>query len=98
MQFEPEQLSKFCTAYIPGFEPEKFRLVAVRLFCGKEIMLTIYTEEIGSNKTLSNGRYPVKKIKTEIRSAAELLAFASAFNFTVANPEYNLDAMEITNK
>lgn len=91
--------ARLCRKFIPGYDAERFHIVAIRLFCGKEIVLTIYAEDRSAGTTsLHEGKFPVKKIKTELSSAAELFEFVTAFNFTVANPSYNIDGMEVVNR
>ena len=99
MLLDDQGAEKLCRKYIPGYDPQWFSLVAIRLFSGKEILLTIYAEDRSAGKSnLHEGKFPVKKIKTMLNSAAELLELVSSFNFTVANPLYNIDEMEVVNK
>lgn len=99
MQFDHSGLEKLCNRFIAGYDPQRFRVVAVRLFCGKEIVLTIFVEDrLKESAAIPEGKFPVKKIKTELRSVAELLECAGSFNFTVANPAYNIDEMEVMNR
>ena len=99
LRLDPEGTDKLCVKFIPGYDRARFQVVAIRLFCGKEIVLTIYAEDRSAGtSSLHEGKFPVKKIKTPLQSAAELFALVSAFNFTVANPAFNIAEMEVVHR
>jgi hypothetical protein len=96
--FEAMDLEDLCMVHIPGYDKERFQIVAVRVFASKEFIVTVYAEDKQSNKTVGELRYPVKKFKIQTLSMAELFNFVEAFNFTVSDDDYYLEDMEVTNK
>ena len=98
-EFTGERLNALFEKHITGYDPLWFIVVAIRLFCAKEIILTIYAEDkLSQNSGLAKDKYPVKKFKKELRHTSEFFDFVQAFNLTVANPEYNIDDMEVMNR
>ena len=91
-------LEDLCVKHIPGFEKERFEIVAVRVFASKEFIVTIYAADKHSQKTVNELRYPVKKFKIQSLSMQELFNFVEAFNFTVSDDDFYLEDMEVTNK
>ena len=91
-------LQDLCIKHIPGYEKERFDIVAVRVFASKEFIVTIYAADKQSNKTVKEMRYPVKKFKVQSLSMAELFDFVEAFSFTVSDDNFYLEDMEVTNK
>ena len=99
MDFDNLKLERLCQKHFAGFETARFGIVAVRLFSGHELVLTVYAEDrLNHNTALPEKKFPVKKFKTEIKTLTEFFEVAQVFNFTVANPDYNIDAMEVTNR
>ena len=98
-EFNSANFEQLCHRYFAGFDTSRFSVVAVRLYCAREIVLTVYAEDkLNKNHELPENKFPVKKFKTELKSTAELLEVMSAYNFTVADPAYNVDEMEVMNR
>jgi hypothetical protein len=91
-------MNDFCAKRIPGYDPERFDVVAVRVFAGAEFIVTIYAADKLSEKNVKVDKFPVKKFKLENLSFSELFNMVEAFNFTIGNKEYNLEDMEVINK
>ena len=92
-------LTELCAKHFPTFDPERFAVVAIRLFAGKETVLTVYAEDRQSGRSdLSENKFPVKKFKKELAGAGELFEFFTAFNFTVTDKRYNLEEIEVINR
>src|SRR5690349_6486369 len=96
--WEQMDLEDLCIAHIPGYDKERFEIVAVRVFASKEFIVTVYAADKQSQKTVKELRYPVKKFKIQTLSMNELFNFVEAFNFTVSDDDYYLEDMEVTNK
>ncbi len=91
-------LEDLCVEHIPGYDRERFEIVAVRVFASKEFIVTIYAADKHSQKSVKELRYPVKKFKIQTLSMSALFNFVEAFNFTVSDDDYYLEDMEVTNK
>lgn len=99
MEFDKEAIKDLCVKFIFGYDPARFEVVAIRLFCAKEILLTIYAEDKLSNGSgLGENKFPVKKFKKPIISPGEFFEFVKAFNFTITAESYNMEDMEVTNR
>lgn len=93
-------LDDICMQNIPDYNRDRFEAVALRLFAGKEVIITIYAldkqRQEGSN--FSTEKMPVKKFKLQNVSVAKLLDWFQEFNFTINTGNYHLEDMEVINK
>jgi hypothetical protein len=95
---ESKDLEELCAKHIPGYDRDRFEIVAIRVFASKEFIVTVYAADKVSNKTVRELRYPVKKFKIQSLAMHELYEFVEAFNFTISADDYDVDDMDVTNK
>lgn len=93
--FNDLHLEELCIKHVPGYEVDRFDIVAIRVFAGKEFIVTVFASD--KLKMKSNGS-AVKKFKIEKVSPMEFLNYIESFNFTVSEEGYHLDQMEVINK
>jgi hypothetical protein len=95
-----QNLDDLCMQYIDGYNPDRFEAVAVRLFAGRETIVTVYALDKTRQDNSSNpeAKLPVKKFKLEYLSVKELFDFFEEFNFTLSSGNYNLEDIEVINK
>jgi hypothetical protein len=99
MEFDREAMKRLCSKYIPGYDDDRYEVTAIRLYCAKEIILTIYArDKSNAGTTLPDNKFPVKKFKKQIDSPAEFFEFVQAFNFTISGGDYDMHDMEVTNR
>jgi hypothetical protein len=99
MEFDRDAMKQLCVKYIPGYEEERYEVVAIRLYCAGEIILTIYArDKSNSGTSLPVNKFPVKKFKKQIDSPAGFFEFVKAFNFTISAEDYDMHDMEVTNR
>lgn len=99
VSIDDTMLKQLCMKLIPSYDENRFEVVAVRVYSGSESFVTFYLEDReNASTTLHPGRYPVKKFKVEIGSLETLYKAITGFNFTLANPAYRIEDMEVTNK
>jgi hypothetical protein len=95
-----EKLHQLLVKHIGDYNPDRFELVAVRIYYGKETVVTIYSldknRQEGSN--FSKEKLPVHKFKVNNLHPAELLPFIEECNFTLTTGNYDLNEMEVINK
>jgi hypothetical protein len=93
-------LDEFCKSYFDNYDSSRFEAVAVRVYYGKEMIITLYaldrSRQEGTNYSMN--KFPVKKFKKEIFSLNELASFVEEFNFTLNTGNYSLEEMEVINK
>lgn len=93
-------LDEFCERNFNNYDRDRFEAIAIRLFYGKEIIMTLYaldrTRQEGSNFDFN--KLPVKKFKINFRSLPEILSFVDEFNFTLGVGNYSLEDMVVINK
>ena len=93
-------LDDYCMQNVPDYNRDRFEAIALRLFAGKEIIVTVYAldkqRQEGSN--FDPERLPVKKMKIENVSVAKLFEWFDEFNFTLSTGNYHLEDMEVINK
>ncbi len=101
LKFRPKKnLDEFCETYFDNYDRERFEAIAIRLYYGKELIVTLYALD----KTRHKGpdfyfdKLPVKKFKTSAISLAEVMPFIEEFNFTLTSGKYPLDSIEVINK
>jgi hypothetical protein len=87
----------FCRRYIPGFDPGRFRVLAVRVFAASEFIVTVYAVD-QLHERAADGSLNVKKFKLQNVSMQNLSNLVEAFNFTVSDPHYDLEQIKVMNK
>jgi hypothetical protein len=94
---EGQTLDHFCKAYIKDYDTARYEAVALRVFAGKEMIITVYAVDRSKlNGTPGSGKkLKVKKFKLEHIPVADLFNYLEAFNFTVAPGTYNIEDMEV---
>lgn len=95
-----KSLNDFCKLNFNNFDPERFEALALRVFHGKETVVTLYAVD-KSRQDGTNGesdKLPVKKFKSTDLSLTHMLPFVKEFNFTVTSGNYPVENMEVTNK
>jgi hypothetical protein len=101
VEFQPgRSLIEFCERNFQNFDPDRFEVVAVRLYFGMEMIITLYAldkaRQEGSNYNIN--RLPVRKFKLNNLSALDVLEFVSEFNLTLSTGNYDISDMEVINK
>jgi hypothetical protein len=93
-------LDEFCERHFNNYNSDQFEAVAIRVYYGKEMIVTLYAldkvRQKGTNYNIN--KIPVKKFKTTAFGFSDLLTFISEFNFTLSTGNYDLDEMEVINK
>jgi hypothetical protein len=93
-------LDEFCEQNFDNYNSDQYEAVALRVFYGKEMAVTLYAldkvRQEGSNYNIN--KIPVKKFKTTSLGVSELLAFVQEFNFTLSVGNYPIEEMEVINK
>lgn len=93
-------LDEFCDKNFDNYNSDQYEAVALRVFYGKEIAVTLYAldkvRQEGSNYNIN--KIPVKKFKTSSFGLSELFGFIDEFNFTLSAGNYPLEDMEVINK
>src|SRR3954471_9034129 len=93
-------LNDYCAAHIPGYDSNRLEVLAIRLFYGKEIIVTIYAADKARIKrsALNPGKIPVKKFKRDFSFLKNMLPWVSKCNFTLITGQYPIEEMEVINK
>jgi hypothetical protein len=95
-----KSLEEFCERNFHNYDPDRFEAVALRLYFGKEMVVTLYaldrSRQEGSNYDIN--KLPVKKFKMFDLSALDVLSFITEFNITLSAGNYDISDMEVTNK
>ncbi len=95
-----QTLDDFCATYIPEYNRDRFEAMAIRVFVGKENIITVYAVDKlrQENSNIPADKIPVKKFKLEGVPLDSLFPYCDSFNCTLSTNNYPLDAMEVTNK
>jgi hypothetical protein len=101
VKFKPgSPLNEFCAQHIPNYNPARFEILAMRVYYGKEIAVTLYAvdkEHLGKG-TYDGLKIPVKKFRLNNLFLKDLLPFIDECNFTLTTGLYPLADMEVINK
>jgi hypothetical protein len=93
-------LNDICIRFVPAYEPDRFEPIALRLFYGREIIMTIYaldkSKQEGNN--YDPATLPVKKFKLENISVNQLSQFVEEINFTVNTGDHKVEDIEVENR
>ena len=86
--------------YIHDYNRDRFEAIAVRIFSGKENIVTLYAIDKvrQEDSTVPPGKIPVKKFKIVDIPLRELIPHLESFNFTLGTNNYPIEAMEVMNK
>jgi len=101
LKFKPGvDINAFCSSRIPDFDAERFEVVAIRLYYGKETVVTIYARDKTRSESMSGkeDKIPVRKFKLGLNFLQELLPFVEEMNTTLLTGNIPLDNMEVMNK
>jgi len=93
-------LIDLCEKFFKTFNADEHEPIALRLFYGKETILTLYALDKVRQENSSDFRekLPVRKFKEVIDSIEEVLLFLNEMNFTLEAGNFPLDDMEVINK
>lgn len=93
-------LDDFCVQHIAEYNCDRFEAFAIRLFFGKETVITVYAVDKirEENSDLKAKKIAVKKFKINTIPVNELFSYCAAFNCTLTTGNYNLEDMEVMNK
>lgn len=93
-------LDEFCEIHFDNYDRDRFEAIAIRLYYGKEIIVTLFALDKARHggPDFNFGKLPVKKFKTTTIPIDQILPFIKEFNFTLATGKYPLDEIEIINK
>lgn len=93
-------LDEFCEQNFANYSRERFEAIAIRLYYGKETIVTLYALDKGRQETGSANfcKLPVKKFKSTTIPLDKVLPYVSEFNFTLSTGKYPLDEIEVINK
>ncbi|MES2515838.1 MAG: hypothetical protein V4580_16915 [Bacteroidota bacterium] len=94
LTFSEHKLSDLCLRHIPGFEPERFNIIAVRVFAGKEFIVTVFAQDNLNHDDLHH----VRKFKIETLSHKEFYNYVDSYNFTLVDESVHIDGMAVLNK
>ncbi|HEX2683838.1 MAG TPA: hypothetical protein VHL77_07890 [Ferruginibacter sp.] len=101
VSFEQDQnLEDLCAKYINDYNRERFEPVALRIFIGKEITVTLYAADKmrEGDSSIEPGRIPVKKFKVPGIPLHELFRYIGTFNCTLTTNTHPLESMQVMNK
>lgn len=93
-----ERLLDLCIRHIPGYDPQRLRIVAFRVFAGREFILTVYAQDRTYDTSIHPGKVMVRKFKLENIAPGEVLACIGEFNTTLFLESYGDFDMEVINK
>lgn len=97
---EGQSLDDICVKYIHDYNRDRFEAIAMRLFVGKENIVTLYAVDKvrQEDSTVTADKIPVKKFKITGLPLQELIPYLESVNCTVGTNNYPIEAMEVVNK
>lgn len=100
VKFTPgSSFADYCATHIPNYDPERFEIMAIRFFYGKEIDITLYAIDIDrQSKTDKDDIIPVRKFRLTTAFLKDILLFIDECNFTLTTGDYPLANMRVINK
>lgn len=95
-----QTLDDFCAQHIVDYNRDRFEAFALRVFLGKETVITIYAVDKirQEDSSLNPEKIAVKKFKINTIPVNELYSYVESLNFTLTTGNYQLKDMEVTNK
>jgi hypothetical protein len=101
LKFKPGvDINGYCASRIPDFDANRFEVVAIRLYYGKETAVTLYARDKTRTVSMSGkeDKVPVRKFKLGLIFLQELLPYVEEMNTTLLTGNVSLDNMEVMNK
>ncbi len=97
---ENKSFEEFCEKTVPNYNRDRYEAIALRLYYGEEVIVTIYALDKSRQEgsAFNKDKLPVKKFKMQGLNMPEVFSFIESFNFTLNAGNYDLDNMEIINK
>ena len=95
-----QNLDDLCAKYIYDYNRDRFEPLALRIFIGKEVAVTLYAADKirQEDSTLDPEKIPVKKFKVPGIPLHELFRYIGSFNCTLTTNLYPLESMQVMNK
>ncbi len=95
-----QTLDDLCVQHILDYNRDRFEAFAIRIFLGKETVITIYAVDKirEEDSDLKTEKIAVKKFKLNTLPVNELFSYCSSFNCTLSTGNYALEDMEVMNK
>ncbi len=95
-----QTLDDFCAQHILDYNRDRFEAFALRLFLGKETVITIYAvDKVRQEDTdISKDKVAVKKFKINTIPVNELFSYCASLNFTLSTGTFDLENIEVMNK
>jgi hypothetical protein len=95
-----KSLDEFCKNNFENYDTERFEAVAIRVYYGKETIITLYAldKRRQEKSTYNLNKVPVKKFKKGIINISDFIEFVEEFNFTLNAGNYPIEDMEVINK
>jgi hypothetical protein len=96
---EENNFNSFASA-IPGFNPSRHKLVALRMFVqdGEPVFTVYATDLLSEGKSgIPKDKIPVKKFKIEL-SFEEFMKRIKSFDFTVTDGKVDITDIQVVNK
>ena len=95
-----QTLDDFCVQHIAEYNPDRLEALAIRMYAGAEIIITVYAVDKTrqENSSVSNDKIPVKKFKITTLSLSDLSNYCEGFNFTLSTGNFSLENIEVINK
>ena len=95
-----QTLDDFCAQHILDYNRDRFEAFALRVFLGKETVITIYAVDKirQEDSSVAPEKIAVKKFKINTIPVNELYSYVESLNFTLTTGNYQLKDMEVTNK
>ncbi|MFY9307900.1 MAG: hypothetical protein WAQ28_02505 [Bacteroidia bacterium] len=88
----------FCERNFPNYKSSRYEAIALRVFYGKELVVTLYAVDRDRRDRNESEKLPVKKFKTSGLSLAGVLPFIKELNFTLTTGAPGSDDIEVINK
>ena len=95
-----QSLDELCAKYIYDYNADRFDPIAIRIFVGKEVVVTLYAADKirQEDSTVDPDKIPVKKFKVPGIPLQELFRYIGSLNCTLTTNNYPLEAMVVVNK
>ena len=101
IRFKPgSTFNDYCVAHIANFDPDRFEVLAVRFYYGKETVITVYAIDKYRQERSNSPphKIPVKKFKLSVAFLKDIESIIDECNFTITTGNYPIESMEVINK
>lgn len=96
-ELNTRRMQLMCMEHIPGYDPNRFKILAIRAYSGQDFIVTVYAID-AFHQPLFGEPNAVKKFKIQGMHPAALMECIGSWNATLVDATHQEEDMVVINK